>query len=463
MLRAASIILASVIWLAGCAGNQLGIESGKRPELSYTAPVNPPATPIAFNLNGSVEQVVARLVRALAGPRFGITHVDERKGLITAVYRADPEEFVDCGLLDVRPATGEPVQAAAAGRRLQYQVPVSSGHHAVVDRNIQLAGRMLVDVKPDVAGQSKVTISGDYVVTRTLRLSGKLGDPTETRRQFIDFGSGQVGQDEAGKLKCQSNGELESYLLASLRSAVDRGVTSEGLGTAVDPDAPLLTRVRQQFEQLPCAPLNARSLDGQDVVVTGFVSSDGDLRQLQNLVQSVAGIGEVIFRVSVTSQAFCEILDVTVPLKELNGIDQAGAFVSLADGAFDLIEGEYLIVDAAAPNFESYVYLFYAQQDGKLVHLLPNPEASDNLLPANERFRFGADSNARRYSVVGPFGDDMVTLIASTIPLFPDPRPEIEPTASLAVDLADRVAEAQAAGARVVADIVFVRTTPRSF
>ena len=178
-------------------------------------------------------------------------------------------------------------------------------------------------------------------------------------------------------------------------------------------------------------------------MVTGFVSSEEELQKLETLVRNVDGIGEVIFRVTVTSQAFCEILDVTVPLRELNGIDQAGAFVSLANGAFDLIEGDYLVVDAVTPVFDSYIYLFYAQQDGKLVHMLPNPETRDNFLPANQRLRLGEDPNVRRYNVTGPFGDDMMTMIASTKPLFPEVRPEIEPTESLALDLADRVAEAE--------------------
>jgi hypothetical protein len=452
-----------LFFLAGCAGDQIGLQSGRAPGVGYTAPANPPAKPVTFNLNGSVEDVVAQLVNALDGPRFGITHVNRRRGLVTAVYRADPEDFVDCGVLDLRPTNGEPSQVAAAVRRVQYQVPIRSGYYANVNRGMRLDGRMLIEVKRLNVGQSRVTISGDYIVTRSLRLSGKQGDPAATRRELVDFGSGEVGTDSEGKLACQSNGELESYVLASLRSAVDRGTADNQLGAAVDPDAPLLARVRGQFEQLSCAPLSARSLNEQDVVVTGFVSSDRDLTALQSLLQDVRGIGEIILRVSVTSQAFCEILDVTVPLKELNGIDQAGAFVSLVNGDTDLIEDDFLIVDATAPNFESYVYLFYAQQDGKLVHMLPNVESQDNLVPAGKRFRVGEDPNARRYRIAGPFGYDMVTLIASTKPLFPATRPEIEPTTSLARELADYIAAAQDAGANVVADIVFAKTAPRSF
>ncbi|MGI9435925.1 MAG: DUF4384 domain-containing protein [Geminicoccaceae bacterium] len=463
MFRTASCLLIGFFVLAGCAGDQLGLSGGQTPKVGYTAPDNPPAKPVSFNLNGSVEEVVAQLVNALDGPRFGITHVNRRKGLITAVYRADPEEFVDCGILDLRPATGQPSQVPAAIRRVQYNVPIRSGYYADVNRNMRLDGRMLIQVARANVAQSRVTIAGDYVVTRSLRLSGKPGDPVSTRRELVDFGSGETGKDTAGKLTCQSNGELESYVLASLRSAVDRGTTDDRLGTVVDPDAPLLTRVRGKFEELSCAPLSARSLNDQDVVITGFVSSDQDLARLQYLLQEVSGIGEIIFRVSVTSQAFCEILDVTVPLKELNGIDQAGAFVSLLNGESDLIEGDFLIVDATAPNFESYVYLFYAQQDGKLVHMLPNVELRDNRVSASERFRLGEDTGGRRYQISGPFGYDMVTMIASTEPLFTGQRPEIEPTTSFARDLTDRIAAAQDAGAHVVADIVFAKTSPRSF
>ena len=95
MLRATSVVSICTFLLVGCAGSQLGLENNRRPELAYTAPTNPPAKPIAFNLNGSVEQVVGRLMKALDGPRFGITHVNDETGVITAVYRADPEDFID--------------------------------------------------------------------------------------------------------------------------------------------------------------------------------------------------------------------------------------------------------------------------------------------------------------------------------------------------------------------------------
>lgn len=461
MLRNAVWISILALFLAGCAGNQLGLESQREAKIDYTAPTNPPAKSVALDLNGTTSDVIAQLVRALDGPRFGITHVDERRGIITAVYRADPEEFIDCGTLNLTPASGESSQIAAASRRARYEVSIGSDRHAVVDRNLRLDGRMLISVRPGRVGRSEVQVSGDYVVTRTLRLSAKPNDPTSIRRELFDFASGGVGTDKEGKLKCQSNGELESYLLASLRTAGDRGIRTEPLGGVVDEDAPVLTRVRQQFDQLDCAPLNARLLEGRDVIVSGFVSSQEELDKLERLVRDVVSPGEVIFRVRITSQTFCEILDVTLPLKELNGIDQAGAFVSLADGTLDLIEGEYLVIDGTAPSFDSYVYLFYAQHDGKLIHILPNPEARDNFLSANERFRIGEDSDERRYSVAGPFGDDMVTMIASTTPLFPEPRPEIEATTSLADALADRVAAAEAAGERAVADIVFVRTAPK--
>ncbi len=467
MLRAAPYFLIGFLALTGCAGERIGFEGGGLTRTSYTGPENPPAKPVRFSLNGPVDEVTGRLVNALAGPRFGITHVDRNRGLITAVYRADPEDFVDCGLLNVVSSDGASNQVAAASRQLQYRVGLRNGNYGVVNRNLKLDGRMLIEVERYSLGrQSQVTVSGDYVLTRTLRVSGKPGDPSAVRKQLIDFGSGQVGGDDENKLKCQSNGELESYLLASLQTSEERGAAPTrglSLGPADDADAPLLTRVRSQFEQLDCAPLNARSLGGSDVMVTGFVSSERDLERLESMIRGVPGIGDVIFRVNVTSPAFCEILDVTLPLKELNGVDQAGAFVRLTDGSFSLVEGDYLVVDATSPSYESYVYVFYAQQDGKLIHMLPNPQEPDNFLPAGRNFRIGGDSSARRYSVSAPFGDDMVTLIASSEPLFADPRPEVEPVTLLADDLADRVALVQSDGATVVADIVFVTTSPRSF
>ena len=463
MLRTVPYILVGLFMLAGCAG-QVGFTGGLLPKVSYSGPTNPPVKPMSFSMDGSVDEVIDRLVDALDGPRFGITHVNPNRGLITAVYRADPEDFVDCGLLNFTASDGTSSQVPAASRQTQHQIGLKNGStHGVVKRSMKLDGRMIIEVQRDTTQQSLVTVYGDYVVTRISAVSGKPSDPTARRRQLIDFSSGEVGIDPDQKLRCQSNGELESFLLASPGPYADRGVSDIDPSFPVAENRPLLERVREQFEQLPCAPLSVQSTGGSDVIVTGFVSSNDDLQRLRSQIPNLSGIGDVVFRVSITSAAFCDILDVTLPLKELNDVDEARAFVSLANGSFSLPEGEYLVVDATSPRYESYIYVFYAQQDGKLIHMMPNPEVRDNLIAANKNFQIGGEASPRRYSVSAPFGDDMVTLIASTKPLFPVDRPEIEPTDSFARDLANLVADAKAAGADIVADIAFVKTTPPSF
>jgi hypothetical protein len=144
-----------------------------------------------------------------------------------------------------------------------------------------------------------------------------------------------------------------------------------------------------------------------------------------------------------------------------NRDENGGLQVTMADGVFDLVEDDFVVIDAAAPSFDGHLYMFYTQEDGKLIHLMPTAKQPDSERDAGSRFTIGGPDDSQRFSVTSPFGDDMITLIASDVPLFDQPRPQIESSAQFAADLARAVAIAEAAGARILADVVFVKTGPR--
>lgn len=471
-----------VLILSGCSlESPRGLLGNQRPSINYEKPKEPPSGTATFDIDGSADDVLELMIEALAGPRFGITHVDRDRGLITAVYQADPSKFVDCGMLDFRSANGAFNRVSATMREIDYQVPLMRKYYGQVNRVMQLDGRVTIQVVQKNAIQSNVTVSGDYVVTRTLMVSGKTSDQRAARRQLMSFSSGEIGIFDDGRLKCQSNGALEQYLPTSLQAR--NIVTTDSNGVlpnqalptiaefelqqeneteAADPPARVagadLGYLRAHFDRLSCAPLIIRADEGQRTVVSGFVSSRDDLDELRFLVETSPEIGEVDFRISVTSEAFCRFLEITLPLKESNDRDQTGAVAKLPTETFT--EGDYITVDITAPNFGSFIYLFYAQQDGNVVHLLPNILTLNNQMTAGQRLRIGEDPTFRRYLVSPPFGSEMMTMIASTQPLFGGLRPGIEPTKNLISDLAAQITAARNAGAKIVADIVFVETRP---
>ncbi len=498
------LFAALAMTLASCAAapdpssGPATLSGDQAPRVDYQPPQNAPLGAVSFDLDSAADDAVDRIVSALAGPRFGITHIDRAKGIVTATYRTDPLAYLDCGQLGLQPASFDATgtRLPAAQGKMNYQVPLGERRYGLVDRSLQLDGRMIVEVTPINASSARVTVVGDYVVTRTLRVAVRDGGEVAERREWMDFGSAQAGRFGEGQLTCQSNGALESYLQASLQGSspvTDLPVANADTGTAgpspitatpLEPiDSPALLQesleseavptataalgaagsdleqLRPRLDELACAPLTLSSNGEDRTMISGFVASEDDLQALRSLANSAADAGDLRISVSVASAPFCRILAVTLPLKDANDRSQAGALVALPGDA--LYEGDDMIIDATTPQFTSYVYMFYAQQDGSLVHLFPNPDRPNNVMAANRAMRIGDADDARQYLVVPPYGVDMVTIVASTEPLFSLLRPDVEQAADFASDLNSAVEEAKRLGADVVADIIFVETRPR--
>lgn len=224
--------------------------------------------------------------------------------------------------------------------------------------------------------------------------------------------------------------------------------------------SPRLQKVRAEFGKLECAPLTA-SEDGNGVRVSGFVGSEDALDRLKASVRSLDDIGAVDFQVVVTSPSFCEILRVSLPLHERNSIDSAGASIGVTGNAVVLREGDPVVLRARAPKFDSYIYIVYMQEDGKVLNLLPSQDNSNNSRRANENFSIGDSADQPSFSVAPPYGDDLVMLVAASEPLFPAPRPQFEFGSDFADDLAKGVRALLNKGGKVVADLIFLRTSPR--
>lgn len=514
MKTKAPVVILSVL-LAGCASSGGGKQTFKQlPDVTYRAPTNPPAPSTIADVEGTVAQTVAKVIESLNGPRFGITHVDQSKGLITATFEADPDDFLDCGELDLVSSQGETTTVPAASRQLTYEVPINNKTRVgSINRELNLDGRLLIEVTASTPGRSRVKVSGDYVLTRTGQLKGTSAQTLKDETRFLAFGSGQAVSFGGSSTICQSNGELEQQALAqgSVASASSLGAAegtfgaAEGtfaaaptvaspvpsLGTSATsvPAAPVvaapvpeistrtkrsafpedaaapvggnLERVRSEFAKIGCAPLTAVE-DESGIRVSGFVGSQDELDQLKQAVRSLEGVGDVSFQVVVTSASFCEILQVSLPLHERNSIESAGASIGVDGSAVVLQEGDQVVLQATSPNFESYIYIMYMQEDGKLLNLVPSRGQPNNRRGVNEQFSIGDQPDQPSFTVSPPYGDDLVMLVASSEPLFEQPRGLIETGSVFADDLARSVEAILNRGGNVVADLVFLRTSPRS-
>ena len=94
--------------------------------------------------------------------------------------------------------------------------------------------------------------------------------------------------------------------------------------------------------------------------------------------------------------------------------------------AFDLVvkvdkkngryaEGELVVITVEAEK-DSYLKLDYYQNDGKVIHLVPNLFQEKAFIKGGHRYEFGGEKSNFEFKVVKPFGPERIVATASTEP-----------------------------------------------
>lgn len=114
---------------------------------------------------------------------------------------------------------------------------------------------------------------------------------------------------------------------------------------------------------------------------------------------------------------------------------------------FRYTEGERLIFEATAPDYDAWLYVDYFDAQGQVVHLAPNAEVRLERHPAKSVVQVGADrpdGGALRITIGPPYGQEIAAAFATSAPLYDGVRPTVEPAAAYLDWLAGQVATVRA-------------------
>lgn len=133
--------------------------------------------------------------------------------------------------------------------------------------------------------------------------------------------------------------------------------------------------------------------------------------------------------------------------------------------AYRFAEGQDLVLDLTAPDYDAIVYVDYFDAEGQVIHLQPNELVPARQVAAKTALRVGQDAEgqpALRMTVTPPFGQEIAVAFAASAPLYDDLRPLVEPAAPYLEFLAERVAAARAADPGFMGEWVyfFIATGP---
>jgi hypothetical protein len=228
--------------------------------------------------------------------------------------------------------------------------------------------------------------------------------------------------------------------------------------------------VDQALAKFRCAELSGRAGPDQVVTVSGFVQTPEDVSRVPAEVEKIPGHNGVRADVKVRIWPYCEAVEILKPYK-LRG-DEGGLGLGInptADHDDRFVEGEEVIVQLAQPNYDGYLYVDYYVIDGTVVHMFPNPREPDSgvAFRAGTRPRVGeriecAEDRKQgcRWKIGPPFGQELITVVASPVPLYQGTLPETEPAGQYLERLREMV-EANKQDPRFAASFLFLQTQPR--
>jgi serine/threonine protein kinase len=250
-----------------------------------------------------------------------------------------------------------------------------------------------------------------------------------------------------------------AVLLASLVSALI--VVRE----AIPP--PSIEEVRTQLaaatSEYRCASLDYSVLPDRSAHLSGFAPTQGDIERLRSAVDKIGGIRKLVFDVGLRIWPYCEAVALLQPVvKRTPAPAPSLALVPPGTGAHI---GDALVIDVRAPNFDGYIYVdYFAGVEGDVLHLFPNTlDPQIVRRPARNPLTLGKSPFKRCWTLGGSTGEQLITVVAATQPLFRDQRPEQENARNYLPSLSDVIKKLPESGSSAASLLFFQLLDPLPF
>jgi hypothetical protein len=202
----------------------------------------------------------------------------------------------------------------------------------------------------------------------------------------------------------------------------------------------------------PCSLLHAAATD-RGVSVEGVLRRGGEAQVRRALGDAGVPAAAAALQLVPFDGPYCGALDV------IRQVASEGGAPPLVDiiGRQPLQKGDLLRLDVTLPPRAGHLYVSYLMKSNEIVHLVPS-----HPQPAGARVRLGEPRPGfPGWEVDEPYGTDMIIVFSSERPLFPQPRPQIEPLDDFLPALASALRAAREQGVRVAARALVVETVER--
>jgi len=228
------------------------------------------------------------------------------------------------------------------------------------------------------------------------------------------------------------------------------------------PKPSILAPVQKELAAFPCSDLQVSADEDKGTVkVDGYVSRADDIAGVKQRVDGVEGVKSSAVNVQLRIWPHCEVVKVLAQYKARNADNGYGLAITPNTGHSDrFIENENVIVKLQQANYDGYLYVDYYTVNGAVAHMYPNDGEPDSgrLIQSAEQFEVGA-TPSKTWTVSAPFGQELITVIASPTPLYAEALPEIQ-TAEEYLPRLRQMLDANRGNAKLSATYLFMQTEP---
>ncbi|CAK0775951.1 eukaryotic-like serine/threonine-protein kinase [Azospirillaceae bacterium] len=225
--------------------------------------------------------------------------------------------------------------------------------------------------------------------------------------------------------------------------------------------APVIGQLKTAFTRVECSILKVDSDHTGKLLISGNSGSPSAEAMIRQLVDNTAPRIPYALRLETISSGMCDPLGVINKFRQANLLSEKPVVLKPAspDGVF--WNGQNLMLDLEAPDFPAYFQVDYFTLEGYVVHLFPNGLEKDNRLLSNGRRKLGDPAGGGRFWNIGaPFGRELITVIASARPLFPNLRPEAEQISVYLNELRKSLETVGRVGPTPLASAITIKTLP---
>lgn len=199
----AVVLALTAIVASACAG-----------EMKYTQPITPVSLKNMKTVERSKAEVWKNLIPELGKKYYVINNLDKDSGLINISYSGDPSAYIDCGRIYsyVKNARGERTyNFAGASANQDYEV-MENGLF-MINRRMNLEGRMNLVVQEVSRDETMVTVNTKYVVTKSGTVQQAYPALIRSFSDTVSFNSGGQATFPGNITTCVSTGRLEAEIL----------------------------------------------------------------------------------------------------------------------------------------------------------------------------------------------------------------------------------------------------------